>query len=112
MMHVIRLRAPWNVESLKEASGAVRCTRHFNRPTGIEGGDRVWLVIEGLACSATVLLNDTPIGQASRLSCGDPPARFPITPLLQARNRIVIDLDEIAGDDPLDCLGEVRLEIG
>jgi glycosyl hydrolase family 2 len=112
MMHVIRLRAPWDAEWLQEASGAVRCTRHFNRPTGIEGGDRVWLVIEGLNCSAAVSLNDIPVGRASRLPIGEPPARFDITPHLQPRNRIAIDLADPTGDDPLASLGEVRLEIG
>jgi hypothetical protein len=100
------------VESLEEASGAVRCTRHFNRPTGIDGGDRVWLVIEGLACSAAVALNDNSVGEASRSAACDPPARFDITPHLQPRNRIAIDLADPTDDNPLVCLGEVRLEIG
>ena len=112
MMHVIRLRAPWDVELLEVASGSVRCTRQFNRPTGIEATDRVWLVIEGLTCSAAVSLNETPLGTASCSPASDPPARFDITPHLQPRNRIAIDLADPTGDNPLVCLGEVRLEIG
>jgi len=110
-MHVIHLRAPWKVQPLEKSSNSVRCTRHFNKPTGLDGGERVWLVIEGLASTAAALLNDAPVGQASRWSSGDPPARFDITPLLEQRNKIEIDLACPAGGDPVTCLGEVRLEI-
>jgi hypothetical protein len=110
-MHVIRLRAPWEVEPLEESSSSVRCTRNFNKPTGLGGSERVWLVIEGLACAAAITLNGAPVGPASRSSPGDPPARFDITSLLEPRNKIMIDLACPVGGDPVACLGEVRLEI-
>jgi Glycosyl hydrolase 2 galactose-binding domain-like len=110
-MHVIRLRAPWEVEPLEESPNSVRCTRHFNKPTGLDDGQRVWLVIDGLACTAAVSLNDVPVGQASRLSPGDLPARFDITPLHEPRNKIVIEFECSVSSDPVASLGEVRLEI-
>ena len=110
-MHIIRLRGPWEIDPLEDALGTVRCVRHFNKPTGIDGGERVWLVIEGLACTATISLNAALVGQASRSSPDDVPARFDITPLLAARSKIEIDLQLPKGSEPLACLGEVRLEI-
>lgn len=39
-MHVIRLRSAW-----REQGGC--WVRRFNKPTGLEGGDRVWLAWDG-----------------------------------------------------------------
>jgi hypothetical protein len=110
-MHTIRLRGPWQNEPLEGAEGTVRCTRHFNKPTGLDGGERVWLVIDGIASAATISLNGAAVGQVSHVSPGDAPTRFDITPLLLARSKIEIDLQLLQGSEPLACLGEVRLEI-
>ena len=106
-MHTIRLRGPWEIEQPEDPLGTARCVRHFNKPTGLESGERVWLVIEALASTATISLNGAIVGQASRMS----PARFDITPQLIARNRIEIELASPTGADPRVSLGEVRLEI-
>ncbi|MHB8973493.1 MAG: hypothetical protein ACYC3X_29065 [Pirellulaceae bacterium] len=55
MSHVIRLREPWNVSS--DANGRLELRRRFNCPTGLQSGDRVVLVVEGLVGELAVLLN-------------------------------------------------------
>ena len=109
MTHTIRLRDPWDASP--QADGTVRFTRHFNRPTGLETGDRVWLVIEG-AAPFSVSLNGHPVGQASRLPppAADP-ARYEITALLQPRNKLEIELQSAPATDGPPCVGEVRLKI-
>src|SRR5262245_41803587 len=99
-MHVIRLRAPWELERLAESPDQVRCTRHFNKPTGLGIGARVWLVIDGPTCPAAVAVNGNLVGQASRLSPSDSSLRFEITPLLAARNKIEIELPSTDDSDP------------
>jgi hypothetical protein len=100
--HSIRLRDPW--DATPQADGTVHFTRHFNRSTGLEAGDRVWLVIEGAAQPLAVTLNGNLVGQASRLPVPAPnQARYEITALLQPRNKLE--------SDALPALGEVRLEI-
>ncbi|MCI0361021.1 MAG: hypothetical protein L0211_21280 [Planctomycetaceae bacterium] len=109
-MHVIRLRAPWEILALAQPPGLVRCTRHFNQPTGLGGGERVWLVVDGAVCPEKVALNGEFVGSASGLSPSGT-ARLDITPLLAPRNKIEIELAAVEGVDPLDALGDVRLEI-
>jgi hypothetical protein len=55
MPHIIRLREPWSVSG--DANGRLELRRRFNCPTGLRPGDRVELVVEGLASLPTVLLN-------------------------------------------------------
>jgi hypothetical protein len=52
-MHVIRLRAAWTHE------GGGVSVRRFNKPTGLEGGERVWLVWDGAVEAAE--LNGEPL---------------------------------------------------
>lgn len=110
-MHVIRLRAPWQIEALATQPGMVRCVRHFNKPTGLDDGERIWLVIDGPVLPARIALNGQAVGQASGLSPSGAPTRCDVTSLLAARNRIEIDLMMLEGSDPSAGLGEVRLEI-
>jgi len=110
-MHTIRLRGPWEIERREDAVGTFRCVRHFNKPTGLEGGERVWLAIERCSGPASVSLNGGGVGQAFRLSPGDAPVRFDITRLLQPRNKLVIEVVCPAQCDAADCLGAVCLEI-
>jgi hypothetical protein len=111
--HTIRLRDPW--DATHQADGMVRFSRHFNRPTGLDGGDRVWLVIEGAAPPLAVSLNGHHVGQASRLpahiaATSGRESHYEITPLLQPRNKLEIDLPASPSDAP-SALGLVRLEI-
>lgn len=100
--------------------GRVRYCRTFQRPTGLEAGERVWLVIEPPRSRGTVILSDEPLGE---VSWGGPPLRCDITDRLEDHNRLEITVDH----PPLDAaaarnddssietagglVGEVRLEI-
>ena len=94
-MHVIRLRGPWQTEPL--SGGVVRYARRFHRPTGLDGGDRVFLVV-GEAAAGTYL-NDQPLA----IACG----RCDITELLAGSNFLVIEASGLEATD-----GLARLEIG
>ena len=94
-MHVIRLRGPWQQES--RPGGIVRYSRRFHKPTGLEGGERVWLVIDS-AASGT-LLNNQPLAAEH--------GRCDVTELLAGSNFLVIEASELESTD-----GLARLEIG
>jgi len=110
-MHTIRLRGPWEIEPREDAVGTFRCTRHFNKPTGLEGGERVWLAIERSSGPASVSLNGAPIGEPSRQPIGQSASRCDVTGLLQPHNKLVIEVACPAQCDAADCLGAVCLEI-
>ena len=99
MPHIIRLRDPWQIERLTEPE-RVRCTRHFNQPTGLDSGERVWLVVESLADQAEIRVNDIPVRTT----------RCDITPLLAPRNKIEIELP-LPSDGRPPASPTVRLEI-
>ncbi len=101
--HRIRLRGPWEYDAgeahgklalpaplgespLAGHAGAVRFTRRFGYPGRIDAGERAWLVLEGLAGRAVVLLNGKELGSAS----GE--AEFDVTALLQPRNALAIEM--------------------
>jgi hypothetical protein len=103
--HRIRLRGPWDYEEsggagrgklslpapLADHTGPVRLSRRFGYPGRIDAGERVWLVLEGLAAPVTVVLNGAALGTAS----GD--ASFDVTALLKPRNELVVDWPGDAG---------------
>jgi hypothetical protein len=99
--------------------GRVRYVRSFQTPTGLEPGDKVWLVVEPPRSQGIVRLSDRQLGTVQR---DRPAGRFDITSLLTDRNllEVVVEhpaLDEgrpIAGSDihaAGGLVGEVRLEI-
>ena len=102
--HRIRLRQPWQTE---RASDSIRFTRGFNRPTGLDPQESLWLVIESTAASGTASLNNSLLGSvvADRQETS-----FDITPQLENRNNITIELN-LADNEPPPVLGEVRLEV-
>ena len=97
--------ADWGDTLGPDFRGLVRYTRSFHRPTGLDAGSRVWLVIEDVDFQATVTLNDQSLGviqlagspQARQLfdlphhpiAC---PTRFDITDLLAPSNSLVLDI--------------------
>jgi hypothetical protein len=97
-MHAIRLREPWEEESL---AGRRMYRRFFNQPTGLGPEDVVQLVIEPLPADAVVSLNGRPLPTDNAL--------WNIAAQLQPRNEITIEVAGKAGGRPF---GEVRLEIG
>lgn len=105
--HRIGLQAAWHVEA-----GAGAWIRSFGRPTGIDPGDRVWLVIERpAACVAR--LNGRPL---PTIAAGVAAWRHDVTADLQRRNELRLDVPGAASASlcrvPLpESLGTVALEI-
>lgn len=71
-MHVIRLRAAWRHE------GGGVSVRRFNKPTGLNGRERVWLVWEGAVEAAE--LNGEPLEVS--------PTRHDVTDRLRLANEM------------------------
>lgn len=92
--HTIRLRPPWQTEVGE--CGECRFRRRFGRPTGIQAGDRVDLVVRwtGPHSSAEVAailiqLNEDPAGP---WQFDDGILRLDVTGRLGPRNELWIDL--------------------
>lgn len=98
-VHRIRLGPPWEVVPLPD--GRVRHVRRFGRPRTLDANERLWLATERIPGAAVYTLNGRPLGER--------PAGggwvFDITPLVQPRNELVI---EVASAEPL---GSVGLEV-
>ncbi len=82
MTHTIRLREPWQQESVP--GGGMRWFRTFHRPTGLSERETVWLVIKGPFDA--VELN----GQSLTITEGRPADRDDITSKLADRNRLMV----------------------
>lgn len=95
--HRIRLRDPWDV-SPTDDGGTVR-RRAFNKPTGLEPGDIVWLVIDDPLEVTMVAVNESVMFSPPCAVAVD------ITSVLRARNVVELRLK------PGGSCGEVRLEI-
>jgi hypothetical protein len=112
--------ADWSESFGSEFLGRVRYVRTFQKPTGLESGERVWLVVEPPRSLGTVRLADQLLGTVSRDGAA---SRFDISSLLADRNRLEIVVEHPALDHdgrPAQLLaihvtgglvGEVRLEI-
>ena len=115
-----KMPADWSAEFGSEFRGRVRYRRTFQKPTGLDEGQRVWLVVEPPRSRGTVSLGGELLGH---VGYGDPPGRYDITERLQEHNHVDIvvehpPLDDrtISNDDdtarlPGGLVGEVRLEI-
>jgi len=123
--HTIRLRGPWEfrlladthhagmqhgkidisqaAELLQHVVGRIEWIRRFHRPTGLEGGERVHLIVGSCVAAVAVDLNDGPLVAAGT------EMRYDITDHLELRNvlRVVVDVDST---QPVQ-LEDVRLEI-
>jgi hypothetical protein len=134
--HRIRLRGPWDCEPLRRASakgqaeapppaprrmtmpcrwheggladfaGRVRFTRRFGYPGQIDASERVWLTFAGVEGTAEVRLNDRLLGRHDGAAG---PFEHEVTQLLDTRNRLVVEVEELTGRGGL--WGEVALEI-
>ncbi|HEX2477538.1 MAG TPA: hypothetical protein VHK01_22470 [Lacipirellulaceae bacterium] len=116
----LTMPADWSSAFGAEFCGRVRYHRVFQSPTGLDSGERVWLVVEPPRCRGGIKLNGKPLGD---VSWRGPNFRFDITDLVEDHNRLEIvvehpalDGDWVANDDsdinqPGGLVGEVRLEI-
>jgi hypothetical protein len=73
LAHSFRLRDPWQCEALD--GGAVRWSRVFHRPTGLEHDDALWLVCSGLPPGAVVTFNGQAMAPYVSCATGGPPVR-------------------------------------
>ena len=127
IVHKIRLRGPWQwknslsgeavafdwkekITTLLQQQGEdaeLRLARSFNRPTGIEPGEQIDLVVAGLEWKE-VLLN----GQLLEANSGEE-MRFPLDEFLQPRNQLELLVVKLIADrsDATAEPPEVRLEI-
>jgi hypothetical protein len=115
-----QMPADWDACFGRHFLGRVRCLRTFQRPTGLEPGDKVWLVVEPPRSRGVVKLADRELGA---VAFGGGAGRFDITALLADRNSLEIVVEHPTLDDsgqPLGgtaidnvggLVGEVRLEI-
>jgi hypothetical protein len=111
----MKMPADWSGLLGAEFLGRVRYRRTFQKPTGLESGGRVWLVVERPRSRAVVELN--------RKRLGDAEGRFDVTGLLEDYNRLEImvehpmvdargaSADDVATVQIGGLVGEVRLEI-
>ena len=129
-MHTIRLRRPWlrTIDDLNQPDrvdvpdvgrvplreGSILIYRRtFNRPTGLEIGDKVWLSIESYSAgSIRVLLNEQSVFQADTAQ----PVRVDLASRLEPSNQLEIQLagssvmtEAVMTEAGLD--GEVSLQI-
>lgn len=86
--HRIRLRAPWQC---RRAGQQQVWTRRFGRPTGLDSGDRLTLVVDGLAAEVEVALNGIPLIGAKCLAGR---REFDLAGLLLARNELTLRTSE------------------
>lgn len=116
----VTMPADWSASCGAEFLGRVRYRRVFHKPTGLDSGERVYLVVEPPCSEALVKLNGSLLGS---VCSGEPAGRLEITASLEEDNQLEIlvdhpsiDMKKIAGDSPIQLptgglVGEVRLEI-
>ncbi len=121
-MHIIRLRGPWERQvagsasvtrgSVPDSEGStadaqsILYLRRFNKPTGLEPQERVYLQVDhwqGERC--WVELNGRSLASSSA-----PPLQVDITAQLSAHNLLSLRIDSGEGQPP-SLVGEVNLAI-
>ncbi len=121
--------ADWSAVFGADFLGRVHYRRVFQKPTGLDSGERVWLVVEPAQSEACVTLKARLVGHVYP---GEPAGRFDITDRLEDHNPLDIIVDhpavELVADHPAKdvvqstvgdpkllppggLVGEVRLEI-
>jgi len=105
----------------RDFQGRVRYRRRFNRPSGLDSHERVWLVVEGADARANVALNGRRLGEVQAYALH---GEFDVTECVEASNELTLEV-EFPGVEPGGFnlgrpgrelkpggpLGEVRLEI-
>ena len=116
----VTMPADWSAVCGADFLGRVRYRHSFNKPSGLDSGERVFLVVEPPRSSACITWKGNLLGF---IDPGELAKRFEITPLLEDHNQFEIlvdhpDLDYMrstVGDSaqlpPGGLVGEVRLEI-
>ena len=107
LAHSIRLRDPWQCDRVGD--GALRWSRVFHRPTGIEADDLLWLMVVALPAEVPVAVN----GAAVEPVYEGLHARFDVTHLLGDANRVefIVPDGGAAAEVPAAFPYDVRLAI-
>lgn len=123
--HRIRLVGPWHCEPLAPGAvsarvtmpcrwrdtelagfvGRICCTRRFGAPRTLDSHERVWLTCAGAEGDVEVWLNGTLLSKHTASG----PFEYEITPLLQPRNELRMEME--CTDATGGLTGEVALEI-
>ena len=106
--------ADWSASIGPDFLGRVRYHRVFQTPTGLDNGERVFLVVEPPRSRGIVTLANQELGE---VVAGRSPARFDVTDCLEDHNRLEIIVEypvpgvNFIAAEPGGLIGEVRLEI-
>ncbi|MGC1272305.1 MAG: hypothetical protein WBC44_01255 [Planctomycetaceae bacterium] len=100
----LRLPTTWN-DAFGGSNGTVRLSRRFNRPTGIDDGERVWIELD-VSRPSLVSFNEMRVG---RIEPGI--ARFDVTDRVTIHNRIALEIDGTASVEEDRSIVEVVLVI-
>lgn len=116
----VQMPADWSDLLGADFLGRVRYRRVFQKPTGLDSGERVFLVVEPPRSEACILLHGKLVGF---VNAGESAGRFDITERLSSHNPLEIYVDHPGLDEmrstvgdpaalpPGGLVGEVRLEI-
>lgn len=85
-----RVKMPADGQSLFAGrSGRARFSRRFHSPTNLDPHERVLIVIEDVAGTAEIRLNDRELGNVSPET---PSGRFDVTGALRPMNELVVEI--------------------
>lgn len=109
----VKIPSDWGDWLGSEFCGRVEYRRNFNRPTGLEPGQSVWLVVEEVDFHGEVFLNDNYLGS---LTFGESPLRVEVAELLYLSNVLRVEIEvKPDRDRPANqaggLIGSVRIEI-
>lgn len=118
-----KMPSDWGDSLGPDFRGRVRYSRSFHRPTGLDHGQRVELLVDQVDAWGQVTLNGHYLGEV-RTMAG--PGRFDVTDKLLDRNELIVEVElprataasaRLArptgrAGKPGGLVGEVRLEIG
>jgi hypothetical protein len=116
----VTMPADWSSVMGSDFIGRVLHVRTFNKPTGLDSGERVFLIVEPPRSEACIVMKGQLIGFVRP---GAESERFDITDRLDSHNRLEVYVDHPALDEmrsivgdpakspPGGLIGEVRLEI-
>src|SRR5262245_37429198 len=88
----------WSAEFGADFCGRVRYRRTFQMPTGLDEGQRVWLVVEPPRSCGTISLAGELLGTVYQ---GGPPGRYDITERLREHNHLEIVVEHPPLDDSI-----------
>lgn len=100
----VRLPAAWT-EAFGDLLGTVRLSRRFNRPTGLDDAERVWLEVE-VPAEISVSLDGAWLGHVASGA-----VRFDVTGRLGTYGRIDLDMRRETATAEVEPIAEVALVI-